>query len=133
MPVFPRLALPSLVLALSACAQQAGTLTLSPGEQARCRTIDLKVGQELVLSLPSNPSTGYRWQVLDAASPQLSSLGPEVYRNPDDDSLIGAAGVSTWRFRASQPGQARLHLEYLQPWDSSTPAARRYDCPVRVR
>ncbi len=134
----------SLLMALAALAGCAGqptsvsiepsakALQVSPGQQARCKPIELKQGQTLILSLPSNPTTGFRWQLFDAAPSVLKALGPEVYRVPEEAGIVGSAGLSTWRFQATLPGQGRLLLQYQRPWEQGVAPALIYDCAVHV-
>lgn len=123
------LTLPALAL-LSACAHQSGTLELS--KQRQC-PLTLDKGQLLILSLPSNPTTGFRWEVRDGAEKVLQSLGPEVYSNPEDPGLVGAGGISTWRFTAQERGEGRLLLTYQRPWEPNVPPAESFECEVRVK
>ena len=70
---------------LTACAQQpAHNVTLE--DQSDCPQ-QLHVGQQLILSLPSNPTTGFRWAIQDSAGGVLRSLGPEVYTSSDNGQL----------------------------------------------
>ncbi len=130
-----------VLAALAGCAGQptsvsiepsAKALQVSPGQQARCKPIELKQGQTLILSLPSNPTTGFRWQLFDAAPSVLKALGPEVYRVPEEAGIVGSAGLSTWRFQATLPGQGRLLLQYQRPWEQGVAPALIYDCAVHV-
>ncbi|WP_017937659.1 protease inhibitor I42 family protein [Zestomonas thermotolerans] len=133
MPVH-RLLLPFGLALLTACAQQpANNVTLQPGERQSCSPVRLVVGQTLTLILPSNPTTGFRWQLHEAAPGVLGSLSPEVYSAPEDAGLVGGAGESTWRFQASAPGEGRLLLTYQRPWETDVPPARTVDCTVNVR
>ncbi|MBB6341970.1 inhibitor of cysteine peptidase [Pseudomonas fluvialis] len=134
----------SLLLALATLAGCAGqpasvsiepstrALQVSPGQQAHCTPIELKRGQTLILSLPSNPTTGFRWQLFDGAPQVLAQLGPEVYRVPEEAGIVGSAGLSTWRFQATLPGQGRLLLQYQRPWEQGVAPALIYDCAVQV-
>ena len=63
----------------------------------------------------------------------LQSLGPEVYSNPEDSGLVGAGGLSTWRFTAHEPGEGRLLLTYQQPWEQNVPPAQTFECEIRVK
>ncbi|AYC33907.1 peptidase inhibitor I42 [Pseudomonas cavernae] len=118
---------------LAACAQQpTATVTLQEGQQSRC-PLQLHNGQTLVLSLPSNPTTGFRWEVKDAAPQVLRSLGPEVYSNPEDAGLVGGAGQSTWRFLANIPGDGHLLLVYHRPWEADVAPAKTFDCQISVK
>ncbi|MES2819863.1 MAG: protease inhibitor I42 family protein [Pseudomonadota bacterium] len=124
-----RLLLPVGLTLLTACAQHPAAVTLE--QQGKC-PLYLNGGQTLILSLPSNPSTGYRWQLLDAAAPTLRSLGPEVY-SAEETGLVGSGGRSTWRFQAADAGEARLLLHYLRPWETGVAPAETFDCLIQVK
>lgn len=124
----------TLPLLLAACAGGGGS-SASPSvllkSQSKC-PLTLERGQRLILRLPSNPSTGYRWTVQQAAPELLRSLGPEVYSHPDEaNSTIGSEGTSTWRFEAVAAGSAPLALSYQRPWESEP--ADTFECRLRVR
>ncbi|MCU1726208.1 protease inhibitor I42 family protein [Pseudomonas sp. 7P_10.2_Bac1] len=115
---------------LAACAHQpAQNVTVEA--QSEC-PIHLHVGQNLMLSLPSNPTTGYRWAIQDSAGGVLRSLGPEVYNSSDDGQLLGSGGHSTWRFEAFAAGTGRLRLTSQQPWEPEAEPADTFDCPITV-
>ena len=100
-------------------------------KQSEC-PVQLKTGQNLILTLPSNPTTGYRWSIQDSAGGVLRSLSPEVYSNPEDAGLVGSAGQSTWRFQTFAAGNGRLRLTYSQPWAPEVPAVKTFDCVISV-
>lgn len=125
-----RLLLPLSLSLLAACAS-APKQNIAVEEQSACPVV-LKTGQNLILTLPSNPTTGYRWAIQDSAGGVLRALSPEVYRNPDNSSLIGAGGHSTWRFQAFAAGTGRLRLTYQQPWEPEAEPAQSFDCPITV-
>lgn len=121
----------SFALILVGCAGSpapSGGLRLT--DQDRC-PISLSNGQTLTLSLPSNPSTGYRWELREAASHVLKSLGPEVYSNPHSDELVGTEGLSTWRFQAIAQGEGHLSLSYQRPWEGEP--AGSFECLLQVQ
>lgn len=127
----PRLLVPLSFALLSACAQQS-TQPVALDAESEC-PIRLRVGQTLNLSLPSNPSTGYRWRVENPAANVLRSLGPEVYSAPEEEDVVGSAGVATWRYQANGVGEAQLVLVYQQPWAAEVAPVQRFDCKVIVR
>jgi len=127
----PRLLVPLIFALLCACAQHP-TQPVALDAESECPT-RLQVGQALTLTLPSNPSTGYRWRVENPASNVLRSLGPEVYSAPEAEDLVGSAGVSTWRYRASSSGDAQLVLVYQQPWAADVAPVQTFDCKIIVR
>lgn len=126
-----RLLLP-LGLSLLAACTSSSRQTLQLDSQAQC-PLQIRTQQTLALTLPSNPTTGFRWQLVDAAPPLLRSLGPEVYSNPEDVGLVGSAGQSTWRFQAVTAGEGRLRLQYRRPWENDVAPAKTFDCPIRVK
>lgn len=125
-----RLFVPLALALLAACATQPKQ-NVTVEKQSEC-PVKLTSGQNLILTLPSNPTTGYRWAIQDSAGGVLRSLGPEVYRNPEDAGVVGAAGVSTWRFQAFAAGSGRLRLTSQQPWAPEVPAVETFDCAISV-
>ena len=123
--------IPLLALSLlTACAQQpAHNVTLE--DQSDCPQ-QLHVGQQLIVSLPSNPTTGYRWSIQDSAGGVLRSLGPEVYTSSDNGQLLGSGGQSTWRFQVFAPGSGRLRLTSQQTWEPEAETAQVFDCQITV-
>lgn len=122
---------PLLSLSLLAACAHPPAQNVTVEEQSDC-PIQLHVGQNLMLSLPSNPTTGYRWAIQDSAGGVLRSLGPEVYNSSDDGQLLGSGGHSTWRFEAFAAGNGRLRLTSQQPWEPEAEPAQTFDCPITV-
>lgn len=116
---------------LAACAQQPRH-NVDMQDQEDC-PVQLQVGQTLTLSLPSNPTTGYRWLVQNPASDILRVLGPEVYSQPEEAGLVGSAGISTWRLLTKAPGEGHLVLVYQQPWAPQVRPVQTFDCKIIVR
>lgn len=126
----PRLLSLVPLLVLAGCAgTSASSVALS--DDATC-PLSMQPGQTLILSLPSNPASGYRWTLRDVSTAQLNSLGPEVFSSPQND-LIGGDGISTWRFEAAESGSGRLYLAYQRPWESDTEPADLFDCRIEVQ
>jgi inhibitor of cysteine peptidase len=128
---FARWLLPAALTLLSACSQTPSTINLDQEAKNHC-PLSMQRGQELTLSLRSNPSTGFRWEVKEAASGVLKSLGKEVYSHPEDAGLVGSAGQSTWRYKAQNPGNGRLLMIYHQPWEPNVAPASTFDCAISV-
>ncbi|MGF6489944.1 protease inhibitor I42 family protein [Pseudomonas frederiksbergensis] len=125
-----RLLIPLALALLSACATQSKH-NVTVEKQSEC-PVQLNNGQNLILTLPSNPTTGYRWTIQDSAGGVLRGLSPEVFSNPEDAGIVGSAGLSTWRFQAFAAGTGRLRLTYSQPWAPEVPAVKTFDCAIAV-
>jgi inhibitor of cysteine peptidase len=83
----------------------------------------MKVGDEFVLTLESNPTTGYRWQVADKLDGKIIRLISSEYKAPDT-KLAGAGGNEVWTFRAEGRGKTAINLIYVRPWEKDTPPAK---------
>lgn len=127
-----RLLLTTAALLLAACTHQPQTSVSVQEKQLGKCPMELSMGQTLVITLPSNPTTGFRWVVADAAPGVLRSLGPEVYTTPEDAGLVGSAGQSTWRYQAQLSGNGRLLMHYQRPWEVDVAPAKTIDCQIEV-
>jgi inhibitor of cysteine peptidase len=85
--------------------------------------IRVKVGQEFVISLESNPSTGYSWDEVVSA-PWLKMLGKSY--KADEPVLMGSGGVELFRYKASAKGTATIVLGYKRPWESGAGQQRTF-------
>ena len=109
-------------LLITGCANQPATI--SAGIDQSGQTIRMQVGQELAVTLPSNPSTGYRWEVetidesvlLHQGEPEYQALGSTGTAMPSE------GGTETYRFEAVGWGQTPLRLFYRGPSDNAEPA-----------
>lgn len=110
------------VLALGACAPAVGEVPLSMEDNGSQVEVDL--GWMLVISLESNPSTGYGWHVLEIDPARLELVG-EVEFSPAeaDEDLVGAPGVETLRFKTVGSGTTTLTLTYDRAWENLQPEA----------
>ncbi|QHF04708.1 peptidase inhibitor I42 [Pseudomonas asturiensis] len=125
-----RLIAPLSLALLSACAQTPKNI-VSIDSQNDC-PLSLKTGQTLILTLPSNPTTGFRWLTQNPAQNILRSLGPEVYANGANKEMIGSGGESVWRYKATEAGTGRLLMVSQQPWAPEVPPEQTFDCAITV-
>lgn len=119
-----------LVGPLVACAPK----TTSPLELASARSGSrqtLAVGQQLKISLDSNPTTGYRWAVDGTLPPQLEQVGQSKYTA--QSSAIGAAGVEVWTFVGKSVGTGALKLKYWRSFEPTAAPFRTFEVGVEVR
>jgi inhibitor of cysteine peptidase len=94
----------------------------STDEKAPWR-IEAKVGQDFVIALPSNPSTGYKWR-LARPLPSMLKLQRKRYI-PDKPRKIGSGGTEKWAFKSVRSGKVTIMFECVQPWDKKSPPAMR--------
>ena len=108
-----------LVMVLfSSCGNNVRRITdIDNGNQ-----ITVKSGEVITLTLESNPTTGYSWQVMDIDNVILVQDGDSEFTQASNlEGLVGAGGMETFRFEAIGVGEATLELGYMRPWESVQP------------
>jgi len=75
--------------------------------------IGVKVGEEFVIVLPSNASTGYRWSLAADLETSIVRLLIAEYREGNGGGL-GAGGKEYWRFGAEGRGTTIIPLRYVR-------------------
>lgn len=108
-----------MVMALfSGCGAKGANLTKADnGKQ-----ITVKSGDVITLTLNSNPTTGYSWQVMEIDNAVLVQQGdPEYKQASGTEGLVGAGGMETFRFETVGAGETMLELGYMRPWESVQP------------
>ena len=141
-------AMPALLL-VSACGQgsepealptdevvpegPAGEVVL--GGEDNGDQVALSVGQQLVVVLASNPTTGYSWQVTEGTGAVLTQVGEAIYREAPQEGtpLVGVGGTETYRFQARAAGQTKLVLEYRRPWEETAEPAETFAVNIAVQ
>lgn len=98
------------------------------------KTVDVERGQEIVVRLSSNRTTGYGWTLASSGAGILASTGDAVYMlDSTATNMAGAGGVESWSFKANQSGQEELRFEYRRPWEQTTAPAKTVSFTIRVR
>ena len=81
-------------------------------------TVSLRPGERVTISLASNPTTGYSWQVVAIDEALLEMVAePEYQPEAKAEGLVGAGGTESFLFQALAPGEATLTLGYARPWE----------------
>ena len=93
--------------------------------------VALEVGQTLVLSLDSNPTTGYQWEIAELDEAILRETGHEY--KADQPVVTGSGGKDVWRFQARTSGSTTLSLEYRRPWEEGVEPIHIFSAEVVVR
>ncbi len=87
------------------------------------QTIATIVGKEFVISLKSNPTTGYNWEPsFDAAFLQL--VATEFRQAAAEPGVVGAGGEQRFTFRGLKAGTTEVWFVYKRPWEQGVVAKR---------
>jgi predicted secreted protein len=101
-------------------------------EAANDQEYQLAAGQSFILSLASNPSTGYIWEFQSEGDEALLSLLGSSYKSDSSDPyIVGQGGRNYWQFKALQAGTTELTLVYARPWESVQPL-KTFTLPITI-
>jgi inhibitor of cysteine peptidase len=98
--------------------------------------VELQQGQELIVRLAGNPSTGYEWQMSQSGLGGLEeATGSPAFESdlPEGENRPGAGGTEVWNFTARATGQLNLSFEYKRSWEQDVPATKTVSYVVEVK
>ncbi len=96
--------------------------------------VELELGEILVVTLESNPSTGYRWEQPKNSKSILVQLGQAEFRPSEtgEPPMVGAGGWEIFRFKAVSAGQMTLELVYHRSWEEGVEPLKTFSIQVVV-
>jgi len=97
------------------------------------KEVEIAVHGSLIVTLDSNPSTGFQWSQQAQISDQTVLGQTDHEFMPAESAAIGAAGKEVWTFKALKKGKSTISMEYRQPWEQSGPAAKTFTLTVAVK
>ncbi len=120
-----------LVIALLAACVSAvvGPQTLT--EEDNGKTIQLRNGEKLLVTLAANPTTGYSWDTVLPADSIVTQIGQAVFT--PQSNQIGVGGKVTTTFQAVAPGTQPLRLIYHRPFESDVAPLQSFTVTVVVK
>jgi inhibitor of cysteine peptidase len=113
------------ILGTAVCAGAAEAVVVS--EEQNGGSVTLEQGQQMTLTLPGNPSTGYQWTVPQEIEANLT-LHDSSY-TPGSDR-IGAPGHYTFHFEAQHEGTVNLRMVYARSFE--TGEANSFDLTIEI-
>jgi inhibitor of cysteine peptidase len=103
------------------CGASGGTTNISGKAReysSPAEPIKVKSGEEFVIKIKSNPTTGYSWEL--ANNPDNIILVTNSYL-ASSSRLMGVGGHELWTFKAVGCGQTNILMKYLRPWEKDRP------------
>lgn len=94
-------------------------------------TLSAKTNEQFYITLSSNPTTGYEWQIASISHPNVVGFVSSEYIPPRSE-LLGAGGKQLLTFNALQEGNAIVKLQYVRPWETGVPPVSIYVAEVMV-
>lgn len=121
-------ALAAVTLVFLSCGG-SGTVEIADSDAGK--TVELQVGQTLVITLQGLGTAGYLWEVTSTPGPTLEQIGDRETLSPTSGAA-GASARESFRFRAARTGQTTLTLADRRPFGSRE-VAKTFEVTVRVR
>ena len=99
------------------------------------QTTEMSVGDQVKVTLCSNPTTGFSWQEPEISDAATVSLADKTFGAPVAGSgqVVGAAGTDYVTLKATAKGTSTVVLRYSQPWAGGTSGEWTYALTVTVR
>ena len=93
------------------------------------KSVPLEIGQNLSISLPENPTTGYAWNatVTDGLLIAETAYAPD----PQSTGMVGVGGTRNWTVRGVRAGTQQFDAVYVRPFDPEL-AAGEFNLTVQV-
>lgn len=96
--------------------------------------VNLQVGQEFVIVLDGNPTTGYLWE-LAGEMPADAAVSVNLTCEPEESAemfFCGAPSPTKLTITGKKPGEATVQLVYRRPWEKDKPAVAEKTFSVTV-
>ncbi len=120
MNIFTRIIGVFLVVGLAMCLMgQLGCPTI-PSKSTTDENVTfrkIKVNESFVITLKSNPTTGYRWEA--DFDEEFLSLDKSEYI-PDLPERIGSGGIETFTFTGLKIGTTGITMNYKRSWEEES-------------
>ena len=128
--IFLALAIVALATALgaTACSGSDDSSSSSVPVFRDGDSIAVENGQEFVIALTANPSTGYTWD----AGPNDNVKYLSSKQVNASSGAIGAAGTQELTFKAIKTGSSTLELAYARQFEGGVPPAETASFAVKV-
>jgi len=94
--------------------------------------VEVKVGGQIIITLDSNPSTGYNWETKDLDTTMFEQVGDPTF-TISDPGLVGSGGTLTLTFKALKAGTTALTLVYHRPWETGIDPIDTFEVTVTVK
>ena len=129
-----------ILLSVPACSASSSSLELTCNDfreqQHIKKDLTMSIGDEITISLCSNPSTGFQWleqsTISDNKIVQQTGYQYVAPRGKGGQPPApGSAGNSVWTFKALESGEVTIDMEYSRPWEGGE--KKQWTCELSVK
>lgn len=95
------------------------------------KDISITVGQKFIITLKSNPTTGYGWYpIYDERMIVLNSKNYHEDKLDNDKNIVGRGGTEIFTFQGIKVGKTDIKMEYKRPWETSAIDEKNYTIDI---
>ena len=98
-------------------------------ERSNENKIELHVGEEFMIILRENPTTGFRWNTISSGEPACTLLDNSF--DPVGSSP-GNGGSHSWHFKAVKEGSAKIEFAYRRSWEQTSSSSQSFTLNMSV-
>ena len=95
------------------------------------RVIELDVGDQLNITLPANPTTGFQWEVSNIDSTILRQIGESEFEPASN--AVGSGGQFKIRFEVVGAGQTELQLIHHRTFEENVAPIQTFEVNITVK
>lgn len=103
------------------------------GEKGNGTTVKISPAQTVLINLPSQPGTGYRWEVIrtDQSDWKLFRLDPKEVEELSNRGILdrkerggmpGTVEMQVFQLKPLSKKELQVSLQYVRPWARENPA-----------
>uniref|UniRef100_A0A7S3NFW3 Proteinase inhibitor I42 chagasin domain-containing protein n=1 Tax=Euplotes harpa TaxID=151035 RepID=A0A7S3NFW3_9SPIT len=108
-----------LVLFISSSMCEKKTFTFKSTENGALESLNVKIGDEVEITLDENPTTGYQWMIpeYEEGYNYIWSLKESTYTSaPNQSGMVGVGGKRTFILNVNLTGNEIVTFVYGRPW-----------------
>jgi inhibitor of cysteine peptidase len=96
------------------------------------KQVTLSPGDSLIVTLDSNPSTGFAWSISGITDEDVADDVSNEYQG-SDSGMMGAGGQEIWTFEARDEGSSTIEMQYSRSWETGVEPAATFNVTVVVK
>ena len=86
-------------------------------EKSNGKELKIKVGEKIVVTLETNPTTGYQLFMLSTGDEPWSLSSKKYIQDPHEDDEVGVGGRNQYIFTATKKGQGAISFVSARGFD----------------
>lgn len=107
-----------------------GTVEVSAVDNGKI--VNASVGNLIRITLESNPSTGYNWELRNFEYGVADFYSSDTVARGDGNVFLGAPGDTIVTLQAVQPGTQKIEVVYRRPWEAPDQVAATFSFQLEV-